>query len=111
MRAFIVPEFGDAGSVGERPKPEPEAGQLLVRVKAAGVNAMDPIYRAGYAQTFMEHRLPLIPGVDYAGTVESVGPGVEGFSTGDEVFGVVGKSYAGEGSFAEPSGMKTAGNC
>jgi NADPH:quinone reductase-like Zn-dependent oxidoreductase len=47
MRAFIVPEFGEPGSVGERPKPEPEAGQLLVRVKAAGVNAMDPIYRAG----------------------------------------------------------------
>jgi NADPH:quinone reductase len=49
----------------------------------------------------MEHRLPLTPGVDYAGTVESVGPGVEGFTRGDEVFGVVGKSYAGEGSFAE----------
>src|SRR5271157_960875 len=101
MRAFIVSEFGNPGSVGERPKPEPIEGQILVRVKAAGVNAMDPIFRAGYAKDFMEHRFPLTPGLDYAGTVEAVGPGVAGIAVGDEVFGAVGKMFAGEGSFAE----------
>lgn len=101
MRAFIVAEFGDPGTVGERPKPEPEEGQLLIHVKAAGVNAMDPVFRAGFAKDFIEHRLPLTPGVDYAGTVEAVGPGVDEFAVGDEVFGEVGKAYAGEGSFAQ----------
>jgi NADPH:quinone reductase-like Zn-dependent oxidoreductase len=101
MRALIVNEFGEAGIIGERPRPEPEDGQLLVRVRAAGVNAMDAIVRAGFAKDFMEHRFPVTLGLDYAGTVEAVGSGVEGFSIGDEVFGAVGKPYLGGGSFAE----------
>ncbi len=101
MRAFMVNQFGDAGSVGERPKPEADDGQLLVRVRAAGVNAFDPVVRAGFLKDFMEHRFPLTPGLDYAGTVEALGPGVSGFAVGDEVFGAVGKPYQGEGSFAE----------
>jgi NADPH:quinone reductase-like Zn-dependent oxidoreductase len=101
MRAFLVNTFGEPGQIGERPKPEAAEGQLLVRVRAAGVNAMDPIIRAGFAKDFMEHRFPLTPGLDYAGTVEAIGPGVTGFAVGDEVFGSVGKSFAGEGSFAE----------
>src|SRR5207247_1250733 len=101
MRAFIVPQFGATGAIGERAKPEPGEGQLLVRVRAAGVNAMDPIIRAGFAKDFMEHRLPLTLGLDYAGTVEAVGRGVEGFAPGDEVFGAVGKPFFGEGTFAE----------
>jgi NADPH:quinone reductase-like Zn-dependent oxidoreductase len=101
MRAFIVPDFGEPGSIGERPTPEPETGQLLVRVKAASVNAMDPVVRAGWFKDFMEHRFPLTPGFDYAGTVAAVGDKVDGFAVGDEVFGAVGKAFAGEGSFAE----------
>src|SRR5262245_18206725 len=101
MRAYIVPEFGAHGTVSERPVPEPAEGQLLVRVKAAGVNAMDPIFAAGMYKDFMEHRLPMTPGSDYAGTVEAAGPGVTGFEAGDEVYGDVGKPYADEGSFAE----------
>src|SRR5215210_7261508 len=108
MRAFIVNAFGDTGQVGERPKPEPTEGQLLVRVRAAGVNAMDPIIRAGFARDFMEHRFPLTLGLDYAGTVEAIGPGVTGFAVGDEVFGSVGKSFAGEGSFAEYATVSAA---
>jgi NADPH:quinone reductase-like Zn-dependent oxidoreductase len=101
MRAFMVPEFGAAGGVGVRPIPEPAEGEVLVKVKAASVNAMDPVYRSGAFKDFMEHRLPLTPGIDYAGTVTAVGPGVTGISVGDEVFGEVGKAYVGEGSFAE----------
>jgi NADPH:quinone reductase-like Zn-dependent oxidoreductase len=101
MRAFVINEFGETGHVGEKPKPEAGEGQLLVRVRAAGVNAMDPVFRAGFAKDFMEHRFPLTPGLDYAGTVQEVGSGVEGFAIGDEVFGAVGKPYAGEGTFAE----------
>lgn len=101
MRAFIIEQFGEQGEVGERPTPEPSEGEILVRVRAASVNAMDPVMRAGFARDWMEHRLPLTPGLDYAGTVESVGPGVTGFAPGDEVFGPVGKPYLGEGAFAE----------
>ncbi|MEA2674630.1 MAG: hypothetical protein QOI92_1822 [Chloroflexota bacterium] len=101
MRAFVINGFGETGHVGEKPKPVAGQGQLLVRVRTAGVNAMDPIFRAGFAKDFMEHRFPLTPGLDYAGTVEEVGPGVDGFEVGDEVFGAVGKPYAGEGTFAE----------
>jgi NADPH:quinone reductase-like Zn-dependent oxidoreductase len=74
---------------------------MLVRVKAAGVNAMDPAMRAGFTKDWREHRFPLTPGSDYAGTVEAVGPGVQEFAVGDEVFGDIGKSFYGEGSFAE----------
>lgn len=101
MRAFMVPEFGATGSIGERPTPEPAEGQVLIRVRAASVNAMDPVFRAGWFKDYMEHRLPLTPGLDYAGTVEAVGRGVEDSAIGDEVFGAVAKPYAGEGSFAE----------
>jgi NADPH2:quinone reductase len=101
MRAFIVPEFGERGAVGERPTPRPGEGQILVRVNAAGVNTMDAGARTGMLKDYMDHRLPLTPGTDYAGTVEAVGPGVTGFEVGDEVFGDVGKPYVGEGSFAE----------
>lgn len=101
MRAFIIPEFGNPGRMGEKPTPTLDDGQILVRVKAAGVNAMDPIFRAGFARDFMEHRFPLTPGLDYAGTVAAVAPDVARFAVGDEVFGAVGKPYAGDGSFAE----------
>jgi NADPH2:quinone reductase len=101
MRAFIIEDFGKPGVVGERARPEPGEGQILVRVKAAGVNGMDPMIRAGDARHWMEHRMPVTPGLDYAGTVEAVGPGVEQIKPGDEVFGAVGKMYAGEGTFAE----------
>lgn len=101
MRAFVINEFGQPGAIAERPKPVPGEGEILVRVEAAGVNAMDPIFAAGYAQRFMEHRMPLTPGLDYAGTVEAVGPGVEGFAPGDEVYGGVAKTHAGDGTFAE----------
>lgn len=101
MRAYSILEFGAAGAVSERAIPEPGEGEILVRVHAAGVNAMDPFLGTGMYQSFMEHRLPITPGGDYAGTVEALGPGVEGLAIGDEVFGDVGKSYAGEGTFAQ----------
>jgi NADPH:quinone reductase len=49
----------------------------------------------------MEHRFPLVPGMDASGTVDAVGEGVEGHAVGDEVFGSVGKGYLGEGTLAE----------
>lgn len=109
MRAFAVRRFGEAGSVEELPKPEAQDGEVLVHVRAAGVNAMDPILTTGMYQEMMEHRLPLIPGLDFSGTVEAVGSGVQGLRVGDEVFGHSTKPYFGEGTFAEFVATPTAG--
>ncbi len=101
MRAFAVPEFNGTGSVAELPVPEPGEGQILVRVRAASVNPMDPFAVSGAMKEMVPHRLPLVPGFDYAGDIEAVGPGVETLRVGDEVFGPVGKMVFGEGSWAE----------
>lgn len=101
MRAFVIPEFGGTGSVTDRPTPEPTEGQVLIRVHAAGVNAMDTAIVSGAFASRMEHRLPLIPGLDVSGVVQAVGPGVQAMGVGDAVFGNVGKRYFGEGTFGE----------
>jgi NADPH:quinone reductase-like Zn-dependent oxidoreductase len=101
VRAFAVDSFGAKGSVHEVPIPEPGEGEVLVRVHAAGVNVMDPIFTGGYIKDYMEHRFPLVPGIDLSGLFESIGPGVTTFAVGDEVFGVSAKPFVGEGTFAE----------
>ncbi len=109
MRAFVVRQFGETGSVEDLPKPEAQEGEVLVHIRAAGVNAMDPILTTGLYKEMMEHRLPLIPGLDFSGTVEAVGSGVEGLGVGDEVFGRSTKPYFGEGTFAEFMTTPTGG--
>jgi NADPH:quinone reductase-like Zn-dependent oxidoreductase len=56
----------------------------------------------------MEHRFPLVPGMDASGTVEAIGDGVTEWSVGDDVFGSVGKMYLGEGTLAEFTTMSAA---
>jgi NADPH:quinone reductase-like Zn-dependent oxidoreductase len=101
MRAFAVDEFGAPGSIHQLPIPEPGAGEILVAVHAAGVNVMDPFYVAGVMKDYMEHRFPLVPGIDFAGVVERVGAGVERFAAGDGVYGINAKPWVGAGTFAE----------
>ncbi|HEX7303807.1 NADP-dependent oxidoreductase [Lentzea sp.] len=75
------------------PKPVPGTGQLLVRVRAVGVNPPDWYAREGMPDLPEELKppvaLPLIPGTDVSGVVEEVGAGAEGFAVGDEVFGML----------------------
>ena len=70
----------------ECPRPEPGAGEVLVRVHAAGVNPVDWKIRAGYLKGYLDYALPVILGWDFSGVVESVGPGVVGWKAGDEVY-------------------------
>jgi len=81
--------------------PAPKAGEILVRVQAAGVNPIDWKIRAGYLQKMMPLPLPLTLGGDFAGVVEAIGPGVTGFKPGDEVFGQAPVMMGGSGAFAE----------
>ena len=101
MRAFAFDAFGEAGSTHEVPVPEPAVGQLRFRVAAAGLNPFDNAVVQGYLNDRMEHRFPLVPGMDVSGTVDASGAGVEGWTIGEEVFGSVGKMYLGEGTLAE----------
>lgn len=101
MRAFAIDEFGAQGSIHELPDPTPGEGQVRVRVEAASVNPADLGMLSGAYKDFMPHHFPLVPGLDLAGTVDSLGPGVEALAVGDPVFGVHGKMSVGEGAFAE----------
>jgi len=86
MKAIQVHEFGgpEVLKLGEVPTPKPEAGQVLVRVHAAGVNPYDTYMRAGtYA---VKPPLPYTPGSDAAGVVEAVGVGVSKVKPGARVY-------------------------
>ena len=101
MKAYAIDTFGEQGSVRELPLPEPEEGRLRLRVAVAGLNPFDVAVLQGHLQGRMEHRFPLIPGMDAAGTVDALGDGVEGFALGDRVLGSVGKPFLGAGTVAE----------
>jgi NADPH2:quinone reductase len=86
MKAVLAREFGGPGvlKVEEIPTPKPGAGQVLVRIRAAGVNPYDTYMRTGtYA---IKPPLPYTPGSDGAGVVESVGEGVSKVKPGDRVY-------------------------
>ncbi|MCK8678834.1 NADP-dependent oxidoreductase [Streptomyces lichenis] len=88
MRAVVVSEWGGPEVLVEREieRPEPGLGEVLVRVRAAGVNPADWKTRASGA--LIDWAETPIVGWDVSGTVEAVGPGVTVLSPGDEVFGM-----------------------
>ena len=98
MKAVVIDEFGGPGvlHVADRELPEPGAGQVRVRVRAAGVNGIDGTIRSGAAQQMFPTQLPAVLGLEIAGVVDGVGPGVEGLAAGDDVLG-----FADGGGYAE----------
>lgn len=101
MKAYAITEAGAAPTVVDLPIPEPEAGEIRVRVNVASVNGFDVAVAAGFMMGFFEHRFPVVLGRDFAGAVDAIGPDVDGFEIGDRVFGVVSKPHLHDGSFAE----------
>lgn len=81
-------------------KPSPQQGQVLVKIKASGVNPIDYKIRLGQAPYAMPE-LPAIIGTDLAGVVEVVGEGVTQFQVGDEVYGLTGGVRGLQGSLAQ----------
>jgi NADPH:quinone reductase len=100
MKAYVVEHPGGAFTEFDIPRPAPGAGQVLVRVHASGVNPLDAKIRAGKA-THARQPLPAVLGLDMAGHVEDVGPGVTTFRPGDEVYGMVGGVGGLQGTLAE----------
>ena len=109
MRAFAIDEFGKPGGVREAETPKPGKGEVLLRVRAASVNAFDVAVVNGFAKDYMEHRFPLIPGLDGSGEVAALGAGVDGVVVGDEVYGIAQKPYQGAGTYAEFQTFPAAG--
>ncbi len=85
MKAITVEEFGepDVLKYGEAERPEPGEGEVLVEVRAAGVNYADTMRRRN--EYLKKQGLPFIPGSEVAGTVAEVGDGVEDVSVGDRI--------------------------
>lgn len=101
MRAVAEDEFGGPVALMDLPIPEIRADEILIRVRAAGVNPFDWKVADGALRSEMEHRFPLILGFDAAGVVERVGADVTGFAEGDEVYGYLSKPVIGGGTYAE----------
>ena len=89
MKAVSYDEFGgiDVLRVDEVERPLPGDGQVLVRVKAAGINPSEAVIRTGAVAELFPSTFPSGQGSDLAGVIEEVGTGVGGFSPGDEVIG------------------------
>jgi NADPH:quinone reductase-like Zn-dependent oxidoreductase len=96
MKAIVVHEYGgpEVLKFEEYPDPVPGSGEVLVRVAAASVNPIDYKRRAGSTKEFYPMHFPGLIGVDMSGTVVKVGPGVEAFMTGDQVFAMADNTYA-----------------
>ena len=99
MKAVRVHKFGspEVISIDDLPKPEPGRGEVVVRVKAAGIGPWDALIRSG--KSVLSQPLPLILGSDISGEVDSVGAGVNDLQVGDEVFGVTNERFT--GAYAE----------
>ncbi|MEU7811137.1 NADP-dependent oxidoreductase [Pseudonocardia sp. NPDC049154] len=88
MRAFLVDKYGKDSTLREGKLPDPEIGDrdVLVRILAAGVNPLDTKILAGEFTLFLPYKPPFVLGNDLAGVVERVGPRVQKFAPGDEVY-------------------------
>jgi NADPH:quinone reductase-like Zn-dependent oxidoreductase len=97
MQAVVFEEFGgpEVLTVGDVPEPHAAAGQVRIKVRAAGVNPADYKIRLGYMQGIFDVTFPAVPGLEVAGVVDEAGEGA-GFAVGDEVVG-----WAATGAYAE----------
>src|SRR3984957_17212047 len=101
MRALVLSCYGgpECTALTDVPRSSPRAGELLVRVHAAGLNPVDYKTRAGVLRIIHAYPLPIVMGNELSGIVEAVGPGLMRFAKGDRVFARVDKDIM--GAFAE----------
>lgn len=96
MKAVIIKEFGAANQLAivDIEKPQITDDQVLIKIKAAGINPVDAKIRSGAHITSKTLQLPAILGKDLSGVVERVGKNVRDFQVGDAVFGLASQTYA-----------------
>ena len=107
MQAAVLEGPKQPFKVASLARPKPAPGEVLVRIKASGVNPLDTKIRAGQA-AHARHPLPAILGIDLAGIVEAVAPDVSAFRAGDEVYGMTGGVGGIQGSLAEYAAVDAA---
>ncbi|MGB5826004.1 MAG: zinc-dependent alcohol dehydrogenase family protein [Pseudomonas mandelii] len=100
MRALIVDVANGPLRLVSIPRPVPGPGQVLVRIKACGVNPLDGKIRSGQA-AHARQPLPAVLGMDLAGTIEALGEGVSGWLPGDEVYAMATGIGGAQGSLAQ----------
>lgn len=103
MKAVFVEETGSLESLkfGDIDPPEVGEGEVLVRIKAAGVNPVDAAVVQGYLEGRIPHNFPLIPGWDLSGVVEKCGFSSRRFEEGDEVYAYARRPTIQWGTFSE----------
>ena len=103
MKAIAINDFGgqDKLQLMDLPLPEIRPGEILVKVRAAGVNPVDWKIRQGYLKDLFTHQFPVILGWDAAGVVKKVGNDVTRFKQGDEIFAYCRKPIVHGGAYAE----------
>src|SRR6266487_5818455 len=96
MQAIQAHDYGgpEVLKLEETPRPQPATDQVLIRLKAAGVNPADWNYRAGLYKQFMPLKFPWTPGLEGSGIIEAVGANVSTLKKGDEVYGTLTGGYA-----------------
>jgi len=101
MKAVRIHAFGGPEVLvyEDAPHPSPGSAEVLIRIYAAGVNPVDWKVREGYFREMINYSLPLIPGWDLSGVVETLGTGVAGFKNGDEVYSLPDRTR--DGAYAE----------
>lgn len=103
MKAANFSEFGgpEKVKISIMEVPALKEGEVLIRIKAAGVNPVDAVIREGHYKDMMPHSLPVIPGWDLAGVVEERGHAARRFEVGDEVYAYARRPEIKWGTFAE----------
>ncbi len=96
MKAVVINEYGNEDVLNyiDVDRPEPKAGEVLVKIHAAAVNPIDWKTRNGAGEG-LGLKLPIVLGIDIAGTVEAVGDDIEIFKQGDAVYGMTGSGLSG----------------
>ena len=102
MRAMVLNAYGDDApfEASELPTPEPKEGEVLVQIAASSVNTVDTMIRRMGKDLPLSPDTPALLGMDFAGTIESLGDGVEEYEVGDEVYGCAGGLAALPGTLA-----------
>lgn len=111
MRAVQYDRYG-GGAQGlkhvEVPIPSPKKGEVLIRMEATSINAVDWKFQNGFARPFMPRRFPFISGFDLAGEVVELGAGVSSFKPGDKVIAINFPNGGGLAEYAVASASRTA---
>lgn len=100
---MLINEYGENAvfQISEIKKPTVKVGHILVRIAASSVNTVDTMIRNMGKNLPLSPNVPALLGMDFAGTIEAIGEGVEGYAVGDEVYGCAGGLADLAGTLAE----------